>query len=291
MTKDNDDVAVVIVTYFTGPSLWDCLRSCLESKVGEIIIVSNGNQKNTLEKLREFTAKHSHAHLCEGHGNIGFSKACNLGAKHAKRPYYMFLNPDAILHQDTLSHLKHALGTRRVPSIAGARLLNVDDTEQRGARRGDLNMCSALVSISGATRFAHIFPMFADMHWENKPLPDAPESVPAISGACMMFRAEDFAHVGGLDERYFLHVEDLDICKRIRQCGGDVVFVPSAKITHIGSTSKANIFRVNWHKSIGLIRYFYRFSNNTMEQTLALVLAPLIIGALMMRTLWLRIKF
>ncbi|VAV87328.1 hypothetical protein MNBD_ALPHA06-809, partial [hydrothermal vent metagenome] len=90
MTKPGPDICVVIVTYFTGPSLWDCLASCQAQTASQIIIVNNGNSEKTATKLRDFQQNQPDIHLLEGHGNIGFAKACNLGAKAAKTKYLMF---------------------------------------------------------------------------------------------------------------------------------------------------------------------------------------------------------
>jgi GT2 family glycosyltransferase len=189
-----------------------------------------------------------------------------------------------------LGALKKALKEKPKLGIAGARLLNQDGSEQRGARRGVLSPWAALVSMTGLSRLEKFSPIFADMHWEGHPLPKKPKIVPAISGACMMLRSQDFEQISGFDERYFLHVEDLDICRRIREKEGNVLFVPAALITHYGSTSQASIFRINWNKATGLVRYFYRFSQNIWEKLLALVLSPLIVTAMMLRTVWIKIR-
>ncbi|VAV89062.1 hypothetical protein MNBD_ALPHA06-209, partial [hydrothermal vent metagenome] len=241
-------------------------------------------------KLRDFQQNQPDIHLLEGHGNIGFAKACNLGAKAAKTKYLMFLNPDAILQPGALTQLVQVIEGEPAPCVAGARLLNQDGSEQRGSRRGKLTPWSALVSMSGLARFEAASPLFTDMHWERRIVPNKPQSVPAVSGACMMFRASDFWQLDGFDQGYFLHVEDLDICRRVIRQQGRVLFVPDAQIVHIGSTSKANIYRVNWSKAKGLVRYFYRFSNSFLERVIAMVLAPLVVAAIMIRTVLIRLS-
>ncbi len=285
VTVANSSVSVVIVTYFTGPSFWQCLDSCLNSDVGQIIIVNNGNRPEKLTKMRAKTKQDSRVNLLDGHGNVGFSRGCNLGASQASGEVLMFLNPDAVLHPEALGHLLAALEAQSSPCVVGGRLLNEDGTEQRGARRGKLTPWSALVAMSGLARLERFSPLFEDMHWERRPLPDGPQSVPAVSGACMMFHKADFIKIGRFDERYFLHVEDLDICRRTIRAGGKAIFVPAAEITHFGSTSRANIFVVNWTKATGLVRYFYRFSGSLLERMIAALLSPFIVSAIMIRTI------
>ena len=189
-----------------------------------------------------------------------------------------------------ITHLVQVLEKEPGLCLVGARLLNQNGTEQRGARRGRLTPWSALVSMTGLARFERYSPWFADMHWERRPLPFSPVPVPAVSGACMMFRTTDFQRVDRFDERYFLHVEDLDICRRMWDAGGKVIFVPSAEVLHIGSTSRVSVFQVNWSKAIGLVRYFYRFANSPLQKIAAISLSLLIVPAVMVRALWIALK-
>jgi len=175
-------------------------------------------------------------------------------------------------------------------SIAGARLLDEEGKEQRGARRGRLTPWSALIAMSGLTILENLHPLFANMHWEHRPLPGAPQEVFAISGACLMMRTEAYQALGGFDERYFLHVEDLDLCRRARLKGGRVLFVPDARVVHAGSTSKAARLTVDWHKALGLCRYFYKFAHNPAQRLGALVISGPIIGTVMARSLLITVR-
>ncbi|MCF6294033.1 MAG: glycosyltransferase family 2 protein [Robiginitomaculum sp.] len=289
MSKLADKVSLVIVTYYTGSAWWKCLETAVE-QVAEVIIVNNGNGEKTLSRLNDFCDGHSMVSLITGHGNIGFSAACNLGASKSCHNLLMFLNPDAILHRDTVDQLSACLATLPAMSVVGARLLNESGTEQRGGRRGKLTLWSALVALSGLYKLERFSSLFADMHWEKQALPEQPIEVPSISGACMMFRKKDFESLEGFDEKYFLHVEDLDICRVVRNSNGKVVFVPTAEVTHIGSTSRVSMLAVNWHKAKGLIRYFVKFSNSTPELTTIYLVSPLIAGAIMFRALLLSLR-
>ena len=277
-------VSLVVVTYYTGPALWKCLKAAVK-QVDEVIIVNNGNGAKTVNRLIRFCDGNVKARLIDGHGNIGFASACNLGAFNSQHDLLMFLNPDAILHLNTVDRLRVCLLRLPAMSVVGARLLNESGTEQRGGRRGKLTLWSALVSLSGLCRLEKFSSLFANMHWEKQALPKQPIEVHSISGACMMFRKLGYETLGGFDEKYFLHVEDLDICRVVKSSNGKVVFVPDAEVTHIGSTSRVGVLAVNWHKSKGLIRYFAKFSNSTPELTLVYLISPLIAGAIMARAL------
>ena len=284
-------LSAIIVSYKTGPALIECVRAVLaDSLIDDLIIVDNGNEAQTTAWMDGAVKDNAAMTILRGQGNVGFSRACNLGAKAAKGDVLLFLNPDAVLQEKTTALLVEHLQAARPGSIIGARLLNIDGSEQRGARRGRLTPWSALVSMTGLSRFAPQHPVFTDMHQEDQPVPKAPISVHAISGACMMIRRDDYWHLNGFDERYFLHVEDLDLCRRVRKLGGDVIFVPGAEVLHYGSTSKSNRLVVDWHKATGLVRYFYKFAHSPLEKLGALILALPIIGAVMLRSLALTLK-
>jgi GT2 family glycosyltransferase len=96
------------------------------------------------------------------------------------------------------------------------------------------------------------------MHRE--PLPPEPITVEAISGAFMLVRRGAIRRVGALDEGYFLHFEDLDWCRRFRDSGFSILFVPNVEVIHHkGTGSRGRPVWVEWHKHRGMLRYFRKF--------------------------------
>jgi len=82
--------------------------------------------------------------------------------------------------------------------------------------------------------------------------------MPVVSGACMLLPLAPYRRLGGMDEGYFLHLEDVDFCLRFGAAGGGVYFCPRPAVTHLKSTSDASPLRVEWHKTRGFLRYFHR---------------------------------
>ena len=93
------------------------------------------------------------------------------------------------------------------------------------------------MSLSGLARLLPGMGRY-EVHWEAEVLPDRAAPAPTISGACFCMRKGDFEAMGGFDEGYFLHVEDVDLCWRVRRKGGVVLFHPQARVIHLGSTSQ-----------------------------------------------------
>jgi N-acetylglucosaminyl-diphospho-decaprenol L-rhamnosyltransferase len=284
-------VAVVMVVYMTGEALEQSLACVLaDPLVDELVVVDNGSAPGQAARLRALSEQDSRVVLVAGQGNVGFAKGANLGARTAKGDLLVFLNPDAFLQSGCVAALVREIEDQPVPSIVGGRVLNPDRTEQRGARRGEITPISALLSMSGLAKAVPAWGRF-EVHWEQDALPDQVAPAPTISGACFCMRREDFDCVGGFDEGYFLHVEDVDLCWRVREAGGRVLFHPKAEVIHIGGASQTSRLKVEFHKGVGLARYFRKRAGARKGARLAaLILAPFVIGAAVARPLMRRMR-
>jgi GT2 family glycosyltransferase len=283
-------VSVVMVVYMTGEALEQSLACVLaDPLVDELVVVDNGSQPREAERLRALAERDGRVSLLSGHGNIGFARAANLGARRAIGDLLVFLNPDAFLQPGCVAELVREIQDRPVPCIVGGRVLNADRTEQRGARRGDITPVSALLSLSGLARVIPALRRF-DVHWEQEALPEHAAPAPTISGACFCMRRQDFTAVDGFDEGYFLHVEDVDLCWRVRRQGGLVLFHPRAEVIHIGGTSQTSPLKVEFHKGVGLARYFRKRAEGLRQTALAWALSPVVVGAALARPLMRRLK-
>lgn len=234
MVSAETDCSVVMVSYYTGGVLFHAIESVLrQQNLGKLIIVNNGNTPDVVDKLKKTVEQHEHCELITGQGNIGFAAACNLGAKHSNSPYLLLLNPDCILAPDTLSQFAEEFLHSPEITLAGPLLLNADNTEQRGGRRNIITPHSMLGEILPSLLRRKL----PRINLNKTPLKLTPMKVPAISGACMYLRTKDYNKLGGMDEGFFLHMEDMDFCKRIHDEGGKTVCIPTIATFHARSTS------------------------------------------------------
>ena len=283
-------VSVVVVVYMTGEALDQSLRCVLaDPAVDELVIVDNGSSFTEAARLRGVLEGDSRVVLVNGQGNVGFAKGANLGARRATGEVLIFLNPDAFLQPGCVTELSQAIAGRPVPCIVGGRVLNADRTEQRGARRGDITLVNALLSLSHLARRIPGLARF-DVHWEKQATPDGVAVIPTISGACFCMRRADFDALNGFDEGYFLHVEDVDLCWRVRKAGGQVLFQPKAEVIHLGHTSRASPIRVEFHKGVGLARFFRKRAATFGQSLAAWLLSPLIVCTAVARPVMRRIQ-
>ena len=271
-------ISVIMVSYMTGPALLEAVSAVMEDRdIDELIIVDNGNAEGARTRLSEVAMKHNRIRLLQGHGNIGFARGCNYGARLATGHFLLFLNPDAVIARGA---------ARRMADCGGGFLRDENGREQRGARRGSLTPWSAFVSFTPL----HAIPGFQSIHREDEPVPTQPAPVETTSGACLMTNRASFDQLGGFDSGYFLHVEDIDICARAREAGGDVYIVPDARIMHYGSTSAVPRARIEFEKLKGFLRFFWNYKPGFLSKFLTVLAAPLMGLAIMGRAYYITLR-
>ncbi len=255
-------VSIIIVNYNAGGLLRNCVASIFASdKKVEIIIIDNASDDASVEHLLLSFPENQGLQVCRNKVNVGFAKACNMGAKMATGKHLLYLNPDTVVESNTISLLAKTLDQKTSAGMVGGLIVNPDGSEQPGCRRSVPTPWLSLVKILGLSRLRwfkrHLFSDFSNL---QTPLPEQAISVEAISGACMMVRRQALLDVGELDEEYFLHCEDLDWCMRFRQKGWEILFVPNAQLTHYqGTCSRGRLIFVEWHKHKGMMRFYHKF--------------------------------
>lgn len=258
-------VSAIMVTYHTGPVLWRSIEEVLrQPEIEQLIIVNNGNPADSLKRLQHIEQQNARVSLISGHGNIGFAKACNLGAKQATLPYMLLINPDCIITQSACSRIIDVLEQSDDYWCGSGRILNHQGREQAGSRR---NLLTPLVAFTESTRLDALIPALKAYRLNHHctASPTQPEIVPAISGAFIMIKTARYQQIGGMDEEYFLHVEDLDFCLKIHQAGGKIMHVPDVNIPHFRSTSEVSSLTIERYKTESFIMYFNKhFKRNVV---------------------------
>ena len=236
-------ISVIIVNYKVPECLRESIRSLYQAELfnkTEIIVVDNASgdqsQKLITEEFKEVI-------WIQLKFNIGFGKACNIGAQNARGHYLLFLNPDTVINKDTLSVAVEFMKTHPHAGIMGPKILNPDGSLQASCRRGFPTPMVALYHFSGLSR---LFPRSKRFGRYNMTYLDPEQSseVDAISGSFMFVRKELFSKVKGFDERFFMYGEDLDLCWRIHVSGYSVWYHPQTLIIHRkGRSSAKNLIR------------------------------------------------
>ncbi len=249
-------VSAIVVSYFTGPVLARSIAALrAQPEIAEIIVVDNGNFPGDVEAAS--AGDGAPARVIAGQGNVGFAAGCNLGAKAATGDYLLIINPDALAPPGGVARLLADSAALQRPWLMGAKLVDPDGAEQQGSRRRVLTPWTAFVEATRLYKLAPNHPYFRRFNLHTEECPEELMEVPTLSGAVMFLPKTDYDAVGGMDERYFLHVEDVDFCLRFAKAGGEVWFNPHVAVTHYKSSSRANPVKIEARKTAGIIRYFH----------------------------------
>jgi GT2 family glycosyltransferase len=277
-------ISAIVVSYHTGEALVTCLGALEnEPAVDEIVLVNNGNPAEMLQRVEQAHEKSRKLKITGGGVNRGFAAGVNLGVAAASGDRLLIINPDAVLQPGAVTAFEVAMGGAAEPAIVGGKIFGADGREQRGARRRRLTIRSAAATFLGLGWLRAVNPAFVNINRHNEPEPEGPVPMDAVSGALMYMSASSFRRLGGFDEGYFMHVEDLDLCRRAEADGGSVIYAPHASALHFGATSDAPSLFVEKHKGAGFNRYFLKFAETPGEKAAARVLGPVIAFMLAMR--------
>jgi len=244
------DIGVVVVSHQSAQPIRRCLKLLLASApVVRIVVVDNASNDGTLALVERLASDERRITLVRNSDNRGFAAACNQGASALDTPWVAFVNPDCYIQPEALQRLV-AHGLAR----AGAGMLGVDLVDENGradpaARRRDPSLRELLKEHGRRD----------DLYLGRDPKADVQE-VEAISGALMLVPLGLFLQLGGFDEAFRLHVEDLDLCRRTRAAGYEVLVANDITAVHVGGVSGRNRpLWVEWQKHGSLWRYFKKF--------------------------------
>jgi GT2 family glycosyltransferase len=214
--KSTPKVSVIIVNYNGREYLEACLLSVLaEEKIDlEVILVDNDSQDGSADYVEQTFPQ---VRVIRNEINGGFSQGNNVGARKARGEYLAFLNPDTVVDPGWLTPLIAALEADPRARLATPKIMQLRD-EQR------INTCGNQIHFTGLTLCRGLGMDESNFSY--------PEEVDAVSGAAFVIRKQDFKKLGGLDERFFLYMEDTDLSVRARLAGYKCVYVPTSIVYH-----------------------------------------------------------
>jgi N-acetylglucosaminyl-diphospho-decaprenol L-rhamnosyltransferase len=223
----------VIVTYNSADTIELCLASIAAhtAQSYEVAVVDNSPTDSTVEAVHRFAAAHPEVrlHLFWPGENVGFGRACNLGAQQSSGKYLFFLNPDTQLMNDAAASMVQCLNQHPGALAAGPAIFDSEGTVTRTCRRLP-HLGHVMLDATGLDRWCGAYKMTRFAH-------DRAKQVDQVIGAAMVMRRRDYERFGGMDEQFFIYFEEVDLCKRIQQAGGEIWFWPDAQVQHLAGRS------------------------------------------------------
>lgn len=248
MMPSGAPVAVVVVTHNSAADLAPCLESVCADGAARVVVVDNASSDDSVQIARRLGVE-----VVEDRENRGYGTAANLGVEHTSEPYVLILNPDTLLRAGTLGSLVARFETDTRIGAVGPRLLDPDGSIQQSARRFPSIGTAALHGFLGlfwasnpATR------RYTMADWDHA----SPREVDWVSGAAVAVRRDVWDKVGGFDPGYWMYVEDVDLCWRVRDTGKTVWYEPAGVVVHaIGTSSGSEPLRLLWAHHRSMLRF------------------------------------
>ena len=241
------DVSIIIVSYNVRHFLEQCLRSVYASRGQlelEIFVVDNASSDNTLGFLREQfpQAEHPELHLVNNVRNVGFGRANNQALAHAKGRYILFLNPDTVLTEHTLTDCVTFSDSHADMGALGVMQLHSNGEFALESRHGIPTPWRAFCQMSGLSSLFPATKTFDGYHmrfFNNA----AAAPIEIASGAFMLIPRDALEEIGGFDERFFMYCEDVDLCYRLLQSGRQNYYLPTPILHYKGASTRRGSFR------------------------------------------------
>jgi N-acetylglucosaminyl-diphospho-decaprenol L-rhamnosyltransferase len=216
-------ISAVVVTYDSAACVGGCIASVRDVLPrAEIVVVDNRSRDETVNAIR---AAAPQARVIENDENVGFGRACNVGAEAARGSHVLFLNPDVVVTAVRQRRLHELLATRPFGLVAPDLEGEVDRRRAENSWTRDF--------------FAHTLETFRPREWRR---PGGRHSADDawVSGAMLLVSREEFLELGGFDPRFFLYYEDRDLSRRYRYANLPVLTTEAISGRHVPGTSSAS---------------------------------------------------
>jgi hypothetical protein len=270
-------LSIVIVNY-NGKQFFDaCLRSITEHVPveHEVIVVDNASTDGSVEYLR---SAYPGIRLIESDCNLGFTGGNNLGARYAVGRYLLLLNNDTVIRTSVVPLLNMMNSDAHI-GVLGCRLFYGDGRQQESVGY----MPTPLSLILSWTPLARVFPESSKcrctVRADSTLYTQSYREVEWVSGAFLMTRPELWKSIGGLDEQYFMYMEDTDYCRRVHDMNYKIIYSADCEVIHFVGAGRS------WVGERALLNttnsneiYLYKFYGKVPAVLLRIFLVPIFVA-------------
>lgn len=289
-------VDIIVVNWNSGNLITNLLKSFESisdtSVIEQLIVVDNASTDDSLKNIENgnWTVP---IKIIKNEKNLGFAKACNIGANHSKQKYVLFLNPDTFLYDTSISKCVDFLDkdSEEKYGACGIQLVDNFNVPNRSCARIP-NFKNFLISSFGLnTLWPERYPGILIREWKHNTTQD----IGHVIGAFYMVRRSVFEKFGGFDERFFLYYEDLDFSTTLHNNNYKIAFLSDVRAVHIGGGCSqkikarrlsysylSKILYINkhfpWYKSLPLVlivltleplmRFFFYFLQLSVDESM-----------------------
>ena len=222
MSDLDKNITIIIVTFKSQKVIEKCLVS-IDNKY-PVIVIENSNDENFKKFLEN---KFSNVKCILTGENIGMGPANNIGIKNATTDFVLISNPDVCFYQDTIKILLNSAERIKNFTILAPIIAKINN---KFPNYGMFN--KSKIEINEKFDFV---------------------KVDYVDGFAMLINKNKFLNLNFFDENFFMYLENVDICKRIKNRGENVYIIPNSKVDHLGASAVDPVYSIevelsrNWH--------------------------------------------
>ncbi|MBI5466274.1 MAG: glycosyltransferase family 2 protein [Candidatus Kerfeldbacteria bacterium] len=235
--------SVIIVSWNVRAYLKSCLESINQERLNvslEVVVIDNSSSDGSAKLVR---AEFPWVKLWALPQNVGFARACNLGAKESVGVYVVFLNPDTEVAGGFFSDLERAFVQHPGLGAVGARLMNDDGSTQASVRAWPTLWPLALDTLKLLNRWPWLARHYLQSNFDYS----VSQPVEQVMGACLAVPRKVWQEVGGFDQGFFVWFEEVDWCKRASQAGYKVWYEANLTLSHSRARSFSQLTYLERH--------------------------------------------
>jgi N-acetylglucosaminyl-diphospho-decaprenol L-rhamnosyltransferase len=230
-------LSVLIVNFNGKDFLGPCFDSISKhvSVSYEIIVVDNASQDESIGYIKQ---NYPTVRVIASPTNLGFTGGNNLAAKYARGRYLLLLNNDTVICS-SVDPLIDLMASKNDLGVLGCRLFYGDRRQQESVGY----MPSVMSLVLSWTPLTTLFPWFSKfrrtVHGDSVLYKQKYSEVEWVSGAFLLTRADLWHQLKGLDEHYFMYMEDTDYCRRVRDAGNKVSYSAACEVIHFEGAGRS----------------------------------------------------
>jgi len=220
-----DNKVTIVIPHFNGEEiLRRCIISLQETEYKDfcIVVVDNGSTDRSVDMVR---SSFPDVVILENHRNMGFAAGCNTGIRFSSSPFVVLLNNDTEVTPGWLGPLLEAAEKDELVAAVQPKLLSLrepDRFDYCGGAGGELDIFG----------YPYVWGRLFNTIEKDRGQYDSKRRIFWASGAAILLRRSSLDRVGLLDEDFFAHMEEIDLCWRLHWAGYKVVFVPQSVVFH-----------------------------------------------------------
>ena len=235
----------VVVAYKSSGELTGCLDSIAsDAPAGSmVVVVDNGSPDDSTEVADSHPLR---PRIVSSTKNLGFGGGCNLGSEGSDADALFFLNPDARLKPGATALLVAALEADASLGVVAPRVIDPTGESHAASAGAEPSLRSSIGHFLTLGRIPGIRRLFRPVYLADGRIRTRPDWV---SGAAMLVRKSAYDEIGGFDERIFMYMEDVDLCRRLRAKGWAIGYEPDAVVEHVMGHSQSADQPIRWYRA------------------------------------------